>query len=484
MQQLEQRSSSTVWLPDDSPRVADALTYKDKSTQFQISRLKRNFRWAQSDPETFQDRLEALKGQVDQCLIRYDNDRPYTYSGLAEMLCTRFGWSHQRTTPTLSGKLIPWAAEPPPMRYYQQAAVEALEAAGHGSISLSTGAGKSLILLNLFKRNPVKTLIITPFRSITNQIHADMIKYFGKKYVGIYGDGKKDFKKLVTVATAQSLARLEPGSDAYEEISKCEVMMFDESHMCVPDMMEKVCMGIAGNAGRRYFVSATQIRNDGSELLLKGIIGPIVYAKEFNDLVEEGFLKKPMFKFFKVNPYGDYSSQDAKAETRAQLYNNPNVHALVSVVVNHALKQNRQVVILIEEFRQFSLLLNHLQVPFEFAHGGASEDAKELIPKDYWESDTEGAVARFNAGETKVLIGTSAISTGVDLRPVGCLIYMQGGLSEIKIKQAIGRGTRVTPGLKDFWVVDFIVRGSSVLERHAGVRADMYSELGTVEFFG
>ena len=141
-------------------------------------------------------------------------------------------------------------------------------------------------------------------------------------------------------------------------------------------------------------------------------------------------------------------------------------------------------VILLEEFRQFSLLLNHLSVPFEFVHGGASEEAKEFIPKEYWDSDTEAAIARFNSGQTKVLIGTSAISTGVDLRPVGCLIYMQGGTSEIKIKQAIGRGTRITEGLKDFWVVDFIIKGSPVLERHAGVRADMYQDIGTVEFFG
>jgi hypothetical protein len=34
---------------------------------------------------------------------------------------------------------------------------------------------------------------------------------------------------------------------------------------------------------------------------------------------------------------------------------------------------------------------------------------------------------------------------------------MQGGLSEIKIKQSLGRGTR--PTKKDFWFVDFNIKG-------------------------
>jgi type I site-specific restriction endonuclease len=151
---------------------------------------------------------------------------------------------------------------------------------------------------------------------------------------------------------------------------------------------------------------------------------------------------------------------------------------------------NRPTVILIDEFSQFLALKNYITIPFEFAHGGASnrENAsgvklKDILPKEYWESDVEAIVDRFNKGETKLIIGTSAISTGIDLRPTGCLIYLQGGLSEVKVKQAIGRGTRVTPTKKDVIVVDFKVNGSPSMERHANARMDIYAELGDVEEF-
>lgn len=483
MMKITHRSPSTIWLPSDDEAVKKFLTYKDKQVQYLISRLKKSYKWAYNCPEYLQTKLDQLNQQINQCLIKYDNDQPYTYSGLAYMLSQKFGWTYEKPSYTLSNKLIPWHKTPPTCRPYQEEAIVALENAGHGAISLPTGSGKSLCLIYLVKRNPVQTVIVTPFRAITTQLYKDFVNFFGAKHVGQYGDGKKDYKKLITIATAQSLSNLSPDDEAYRVLSQCKVMMFDESHMCVPDTMEHVCMGILGLAERRYFVSATQTRTDGSELLLKGIIGPIVYNKPFNELVEEKYLKKPIFKIFSVPAYGSYSAQDAKQETRKQLYQNPNVNKIVGKIVSIAYRKGRQTVIIIEEFRQFLSLLNFLTVPFEFVHGGISQDAKEFIPKEYWESDIEGAIERFNSGKTKVLIGTSAISTGVDLRPVGCLIYLQGGISEIKIKQAIGRGTRMVPEIDNFWVIDFMVKNSPVLERHCKIRMDLYHDMGQVEVF-
>jgi len=138
----------------------------------------------------------------------------------------------------------------------------------------------------------------------------------------------------------------------------------------------------------------------------------------------------------------------------------------------------RPTLIIIEEFKQFTLLKNYLSVPFEFVHGGASsQDVKDILPKEYWKCDIEQSVKNFNEGKTKLLIGTSAISTGVDLKPVGCLIYLQGGTSEIKVRQAIGRGTRPVPEFKDFWVIDFNIVGSASCERHFGSRKELYEDM-------
>ena len=155
---------------------------------------------------------------------------------------------------------------------------------------------------------------------------------------------------------------------------------------------------------------------------------------------------------------------------------------------------NRPTAIIIQEFSQFALLYPHIKVPFVFAHGGMNgfienEETSNLlagIPNEYKKMDAEDAIKKFNSGEVKLIIGTSAVSTGVDLKPTQCLIYLQGGSSEIKVKQAIGRGTRMgVPNKKDCWMVDFIVKGSKTLVRHALARKKMYEELiGEVDIIG
>lgn len=473
-------------LPSDSDEVKRFLTFFDKSVQFQISKLKKNYRWANSDPDSFNSRMEALKMQSKRCLLLYDDQgRPYTYSGLWKELQSRFKWNlENKIDMALDTRAIPWHRTPDEPRYYQTEAFNALKAARHAGIQLPTGSGKSLIIAMLCRYDAVQTIVVSPSGAITDQLYVQFQELFGKKFVGKYGDGRKDFGKLFTVATAQALTRLTPDDEAYQALSKVKRLIFDESHVTPADTFEAVCMGIGANAPERYFLSATQLRTDGSEMLLKGITGPIVYSKSFTELVSEGFLAKPIIKIFKVPTYGPSNAQDPKTETRNQLYSNPNVNKMAAQIASKTvLMGNRQVVILIEEFKQFMMLKNFLSVPFEFVHGGASQEAKQLLPKEYWDCDRDRIIQDFNDGKVKCLIGTSAISTGVDLKPVGCLIYLQGGLSEIKIRQGIGRGTRIVPGKKDFWVIDMEVVGSKTMERHAKERQKIYAELGDVTIY-
>jgi superfamily II DNA or RNA helicase len=481
--ELKLRSPTTIWLPEDNERIRKLLTYTDLQVQFQIKKLKESMRWNRYDNEYYKNRMEQLQNQLKQVLVKYDpyTGEPYTYTGLADLLHETFGWSKPTLTPAISTKLIPWANMPPDLRYYQRETIDALRSQVHGAASLPTGTGKTMCILYLVKENPVKTIIVTPYTNITNQIYDLFCHFLGKKYVGKYGDGKKEYDKLITISTAQSLAKLPEDSEAYKSLSEAKTMIFDEAHFVPCETMEHVCLGLCGNAINRYFFSATHVRGDGSELLLRGITGPIAYSKTFPEMVEKGFLKKPIFKLFTTSPYGDCNKKDVKSETRKQIYENPNVNKTVGAVVSLAMKKGRQVLIIIEEFKQFVKLINYLTVPFEFVHGGVSQDAKDIVPEHYWVSDTKAAIDRFNAGETKVLIGTSAISTGVDLKPVGCLIYLQGGISEIKIKQGIGRGTRMCDNLKDFWVVDFNIMGSKSMERHYAIRKSYYEEMGPIE---
>jgi superfamily II DNA or RNA helicase len=150
------------------------------------------------------------------------------------------------------------------------------------------------------------------------------------------------------------------------------------------------------------------------------------------------------------------------------------------------LNAHRQTLIQISEFKQFLMLKTFLKCPYSFVHGGVSTATKRLVPQEYWDIDRDQIIKDFNTGKVPCLVGTSAISVGTDLKPTGCNIYLQGGVSEIKVRQAIGRGTRICPemGKTDCLNFDFKVMGSSVLERHCDARRDLYDSMGKVVVHG
>lgn len=489
-------SPSTVVLPEAPEKVQKFLTYIDNGIKFQLVRMRQNYSWKNRDPEGHALRLEQLKAAQRKSILMQDQDgRPYTYSGLWQELRQEFGWELANSlVPPEAKSLIPWANQPEhAIRYYQDQGTEALFAnAKYGpcAVELPTGSGKSRIIEEICKRNPVQTTIITPSKNITNQLFEEMRYLFGAKYVGKFGDGRKDLGKLFTVCTGQSLTNIEEGTPAWDFFRKCSQFVWDESHVTAAATFESVALGVLRDASNRFFVSATQMRNDGAGILLKGITGPVVYRKDFKELVNEGYLARPFFKVFHVPAYGASGCRDAKAEIRNQLYLNPNVNRLAAEFAQKSvILSNRQTLILIEEFSQFLALRPYLnQVPYEFAHGGVPDrelddntDLKDMFSGDQWKPDIKAMIDRFNRGDTKLMVGTAAISTGMDTRPVGALVYLQGGTSEIKVKQSVGRGTRVTDLKKDVAVMDVRIVGSPMMERHSDVRCGIFRELGDVQ---
>ena len=136
-----------------------------------------------------------------------------------------------------------------------------------------------------------------------------------------------------------------------------------------------------------------------------------------------------------------------------------------------------RVLILVEEMEQFAKLLPMFEYEARFAHGGVTADNKDKLPEKYWDSDPKALVKAFDNGEFPILVGTSCISTGTNIRSVRTLIYLQGGQSEIQVRQAIGRATRLYPGKEFCNIFDFDIQNKDCLHRHARVRKSIYNDL-------
>lgn len=466
-------------------KIKKFLSYTNKTAVHGITRLKRN-RWLlRDDPDEWQRQMNALEANKKKCLLKDDS---WTYSGLVNdigrVLKTEINVTKDFTYPGF--RPIPWQ-EPLEfdLRLYQVNSIKKLLEEKHGGVELATGTGKSAIIMALCKTMGIKAIVVTPSTSIFKGLLKDFNRHIGEKYVGAYGDGKKQINKLITICVSKSLTTLKPDSKEYKFFSDAKVVLCDESHTLPAGTLEKVCHGVLQNVPYRFFFSATQTRNDGGEKLLKGIIGPIVETLTAKDAIENKFLAKPRFKIVSVestNP--GYFSKDAISMKRKHVLKNENIAKLAADIANRSYRLlGHQSLILVDDLDQIRMIGQYLKVPWDYAHGTKSKKSLEII--GLLKTDVQEKVDNFNDGTNPVLIGTSAVSTGTNFKPVNNLMMCQGGTSPIAVPQGLGRGTRLSDkkeidpadGRQFFNVWDFRVLGIDKMEKQLQVRLDMYDEI-------
>ncbi len=472
--------SPTVLRMDGIDPSKHGLHFKfiNSGVDYQLNKLKHSH-WATKE------QIDALKAERNKTLLFEDDKGYWTYAGLASTLKELLHVGECTTKVTYpKSKTLPWSEKPFDMYPYQEEALEKLIEGKHCAVSMATGLGKSLIITYLVKNFGLQTIVMAPSGSIAGQLYDGFVEAFGRKYVGMYGGGKKDSKKLITVALAQSLTRIEPGSEAWKHFSKTEVFVSDESHLVPAVTFEKVCHNLVKNAPYRFFFSATQFRNDGQDLLLDSITGPVVFEMDIKKGIEQGYLAKQSYTMIKFQSDSTYDSRDVNEVTRRHLYYSPVVNKKAAEMANKFIEaMNLKVLILVDELEQFTHLLPYFRHTAGFAHSGVTADNKKKIPLEYHESDPKKLVEQFNKGNLPILVGTSCVSVGTDVRANGATINLCGGKSEIQVIQGpVGRSTRKCKevGKESCYVVDFYPMGNPSMERHAKARAQIYNNIAPV----
>lgn len=476
---------------DDTSFLKTLLQYRDKKVDFELQKFRHSTWYADKyGRQAYQERLKELQDSRIKSLL-FEDDRGYwTYTGLAGSLARNLKAEEPESLVVYpEASVIPWSKKPFDMYPYQREAYEALLKARHAGVEIGTGLGKSLIINYIIKALALKTVVMAPSKSIARQLYeghdgrGGFKAAFGSKYVGLYGDGRKDTGKLITVAIAASLTRIEPGDSAWKALSGTQVFVADESHLCPAVTLAKVCFGLLAAAPYRFFFSATQMRNDGLDMLLDSITGPVVYRMSVQEGIQKGYLAALDFTMAQVTSDSSFESRDANEMTRKHLYDNPRVNKCVAQLANSFASRNQQVLILIDELDQFNKIYGQLRYEVGFAHGGGSGE-REALPEAFRKADNADLVQRFNEGRLPILVGTSAVSIGTDIKANQATIYVKGGKSEIEVMQgAVGRSTRLHPevGKTRCQVIDFSVVNKEVLRRHADARQKIYETVAPVK---
>lgn len=473
---------------DELYSLRKELTYTNTAIQHLIKRHSDNWRWKNQNINSWEAHLEGLKKDLKKCLVFEDEQGFYIRPGSIPHLST-FNLQVVNNVQYKNFTKIPWKN---PFKFelhpYQKDSVKNLIAERHGNVSITTGGGKSAIILNLCKEMGLRACIVVPGKGIFHESIENFEHHLGKKNVGYLGDGKKKYDKRFTIAIGDSLANIKEGTPEYEFFSNLDVLIVDESHTFAAESLETICHGILGKIPYRMFLSATQSRGDGSLPLLQSIIGKTVYELTTQEGVEKGYICAHEFRVVSLessNP--SFSANDGLAQKRAHFLNNKNIASFIAKLANAtAISQGKQTLVLCEELSQIAMLIPLLEIPYAIAH--SEKNTKRLAELGLQKVKVSDSIEKFNKNEVKVLIGTSCLHVGVNIFPCHSVVNWFGGASDIKVKQAaVGRSVRF--GKSNPWaskcipkdkaiIYDFQILNNRTMERHLQSRIECYLDSG------
>lgn len=513
------------------------LLYIERKERKMLEQQARSYRWSAKELSIALDRKKIkLYAQLHESLLRHETTTAVFAKAKYAL----------RTSTLLYHGLMPEILFPIPpvkeMQYkttlpyalypYQRDSVSSLIKCRHGFVEMATGCGKSVILLELIRQTSLDAVIVVPGKENCASLFSLCSTHFGADQVGVYGDGKKQITKRITVCIAKSLQLIDKKKDpeVFHHFQRKQLLIVDESHTWATAALALLCHHLFAFVPYRCFLSATQVKNDDEDPLLHSIIGKRAYTLTTKEALQHNYIDDHSFLILKTFPASNESNRregqtdngteitekiDPMHVRRIDFLLNQNIaESIVKMLVDFEYRQpHRAVMILVDQVEQMGLLVKSMDAHnvsqafrrnILYIHNETNKDRLLTLglleEKDGGEkmkkrmSVTE-QVAAFNRGEKSVMIATSCVQTGASFyTPHFCINWVGGGMSNcIRTCQgSVGRSVRkwqanpflhealqnkLVPKAKTI-IIDFDVNHAQ-LKKHLKKRLDYYALSGT-----
>jgi superfamily II DNA or RNA helicase len=311
-----------------------------------------------------------------------------------------------------------------------------------GVIVSPTGSGKSVVIGGIVEKLRVpETIIVTPNKTIFNQITEDFKKWFPNKTIGQMGNGQK-FMGDITISLFQTLR------DINLKKNKTQLVIVDEAHRISASHI-KILSKLRW-ANYRYGVTATPHERKHFEKWAKmtGCLGPIIYEAQEEEVGARVVpVEVHMVHFHTAKKHSPY----AKCLREDVLFNKSRNKKLIYAAKTLSLDKGKNCLFLIDEVEQGKKILQitkQMGIDIEFAHGNNSKDQNEKIKE------------QFINGQINFVLATQVFGLGTNIPNVDCVVLGSVRKSYIDTIQKIGRGRRRVAGKDKLIVIDSIDRVS------------------------
>jgi len=383
------------------------------------------------------------------------------------------------------------------LREYQIEGISTALAHKKGIIQVHTGGGKTEMMIGvarrLFEDTPMNILLCVPTTNLLYQTYERVLKRgVSEKDVSLLGDGNKlDTSSRIVIATVQTAyKRLDSNSEYMEWLSNVDCLMMDEAHhsKCKTwsTLIDKVSpQYLLGFTAEPFHKDKNHIVSD---LVLRGLIGPVIHRVTMDYLISKGYLAKPYVLALDSSYKGEiYRVIDWAIVNKSCIVNNKSRNKLISEVTSVLIEEKKRPLILVQQIghgQELAKLISKLGYNVYMMTGGRRVTVylDGSVIDTY--TDNDNLVIRdFNEGKIDALIGTSTLDEGVDMPSLSAVILAGGGKGRLKIVQRLGRSLRPKEGDNTAIIVDFRDRFNIVTASQFNKRKLLYDELGIPVYY-
>ena len=456
--------------PDVEQLLTQVMTYKndieaEKGQLFyQLKLAKRHNNMRQF--HVIKGALAKLEANEYVCLFR-EQRFPTGLLNIAlealSALQTKFELDDRRESPGETA-ILRWVNNPWEPRYYQTDMIELGLKAGRGVFEAAVGSGKSLVMAYLIKKISCNSLIVVPSRGLSGQLYRDFSEWFGSQNVELL-DAAKIRKtkrpKAISIVTVQSLGSLVKSGEFAAFAKHIDALYVDEVHHAGASTYTSLLKDM-DHVYYRYGFSGTFLRNDNKTLEMWSFLSNVLYQFPAFRAIQEGFLTPVQVYMHEMRgvPNMKYQTEYDNAYCA-----NPELLEKVASIVNSY--EDSQMLILVNKKDKCGLVIH------EYLKSIGIDNS--YISGDNDKDEINNTIRDFNEKKIRVLIGSSVIGEGIDVRSTDHLIMCQGGKSEITMVQAAGRVLRLYEGKTEAFIHDFKFEGTRYMIKHAGEREEIYT---------
>jgi DNA excision repair protein ERCC-3 len=333
------------------------------------------------------------------------------------------------------------AGRPFALRAYQQEAVRAFVAGGHGVVVLPCGAGKTVVGIAAISALATHTLILCTSVSAVHQWVREIRDKtdLPADAIGEYTASSKQVRP-VTVTTYSMLVRRQGGGFPHLALfdkNPWGFIVYDEVHM-LPAPLFRVTADL--QARRRLGLTATLVREDRKEADVFSLVGPKRYDVPWREMEAGGWVARARCVEVRVTAsaltrVAAASAPSAQESYRIAAENPHKLQVLRALVEAHP---NDSILVVGQYLSQVQAAAQLLRAP--------------LVTGETPDAERERLYGAFRAAELPVLVASKVANFSIDLPDANVLIQISGAFgSRQEEAQRLGRILRPKERLATFY---------------------------------